>query len=54
MNAQTNQQCGDNSFLELGDAPLPKVGPDEVLVRVKAAGVNPVDWKVMSRGVWMR
>ncbi|GLY87585.1 oxidoreductase [Actinoallomurus iriomotensis] len=28
------------------DAPEPKVGPDFVLVRVKAAGVNPVDWKI--------
>lgn len=28
------------------DAPDPKVGPDFVLVRVKAAGVNPVDWKI--------
>jgi NADPH:quinone reductase-like Zn-dependent oxidoreductase len=28
------------------DAPEPKVGPDSVLVRVKAAGVNPVDWKI--------
>lgn len=28
------------------DVPEPKVGPDFVLVRVKAAGVNPVDWKI--------
>lgn len=26
--------------------PEPKVGPDFVLVRAKAAGVNPVDWKI--------
>ncbi|MET7288694.1 NADP-dependent oxidoreductase [Streptomyces sp. NPDC005573] len=30
------------------DMPEPKVGPDTVLVRVKAAGVNPVDWKVAA------
>ncbi|MGP3952571.1 NADP-dependent oxidoreductase [Streptomyces sp. 7N604] len=28
--------------------PEPKVGPDTVLVRTKAAGVNPVDWKVAA------
>jgi NADPH:quinone reductase-like Zn-dependent oxidoreductase len=28
------------------DAPNPKIGPDFVLVRAKAAGVNPVDWKI--------
>ena len=39
---------GDTSVLEHGDLPDPKVGPGEVLVRVRAASVNPVDWKVMS------
>jgi NADPH:quinone reductase-like Zn-dependent oxidoreductase len=28
------------------ELPDPPVGPDTVLVRVRAAGVNPVDWKV--------
>jgi NADPH:quinone reductase-like Zn-dependent oxidoreductase len=28
------------------DLPTPKVGADEVLIRVLAAGVNPFDWKV--------
>ena len=51
MKAQTYQQYGDPSVLELTDQPLPKVGPGEVLVRVKAAGINPVDWKVMSGGL---
>ncbi|NYE93909.1 NADPH:quinone reductase-like Zn-dependent oxidoreductase [Psychromicrobium silvestre] len=38
----------DNSSLELGDLPNPKVGPGTLLVEVKAAGVNPVDWKVLA------
>jgi NADPH:quinone reductase-like Zn-dependent oxidoreductase len=30
--------------------PTPEPGPTEVLVRVTAAGVNPVDWKTRERG----
>ena len=37
-------------MLELEDAPRPEAGPGEVLVRQAAAGVNPVDWKVRTRG----
>jgi NADPH:quinone reductase-like Zn-dependent oxidoreductase len=37
--------------LRLTDRPDPKVAPDHVLVRVRAAGVNPVDWKVASGGL---
>ncbi|WP_024801987.1 NADP-dependent oxidoreductase [Nocardia sp. BMG51109] len=39
---------GDPDVLEFGELPTPKVGPDQVLVRVRAAGVNPVDWKVLA------
>jgi NADPH:quinone reductase-like Zn-dependent oxidoreductase len=35
--------------LVVEDAPVPEPGPTEVLVRVAAAGVNPVDWKVRDR-----
>ena len=28
------------------DVPVPEPGPDELLVRVRAAGVNPGDWRV--------
>jgi NADPH:quinone reductase-like Zn-dependent oxidoreductase len=37
--------------LYLTDRPDPKVAPDHVLVRVRAAGVNPVDWKAASGGL---
>jgi NADPH:quinone reductase-like Zn-dependent oxidoreductase len=30
------------------DVPVPVPGPDELLVRVRAAGVNPGDWKLRS------
>lgn len=41
----------DNSRLKVGDVPEPKVGPSQVLIEVRAAGVNPVDWKVMAGGL---
>ncbi|WP_067488754.1 NADP-dependent oxidoreductase [Actinomadura hibisca] len=41
----------DNSRLKFGEVPDPRVGPGQVLVEVRAAGVNPVDWKVMSGGL---
>lgn len=34
--------------LQVTEQPTPKVGPGSILIRVKAAGVNPVDWKVMG------
>jgi NADPH:quinone reductase-like Zn-dependent oxidoreductase len=39
---------GAPDVLTLTDRPDPKVGPDSVLVRVKCAGVNPVDWKILE------
>ncbi len=37
---------GGPEVLEELDLPEPKVGPDSVLIRARAAGVNPVDHKV--------
>jgi NADPH:quinone reductase-like Zn-dependent oxidoreductase len=37
---------GPASVLRLVDVPRPEAGPGEVLVRVEAAGVNPIDWKL--------
>ena len=51
MRAMTYAQYGDNDVLELADQPTPKVGPGELLVEVRAASVNPVDWKLMSGGL---
>ncbi|MEU4114179.1 NADP-dependent oxidoreductase [Kitasatospora sp. NPDC028055] len=41
----------DNSRLRYGEVPDPKVGPGQVLIQVRAASVNPVDWKVMAGGL---
>lgn len=46
MKAIALNKYGGPDDLELTDLPEPRLGPDSVLVRVKAAGVNPVDWKV--------
>ena len=46
MRAITYSRYGGPDVLETTDLPTPKVGPDSVLVRVRAASVNPVDWKV--------
>ncbi|ARH95655.1 NADP-dependent oxidoreductase [Streptomyces sp. MOE7] len=48
MKAISAKRYGDPDVLEYGDQPDPKVAPDSVLIRVKAAGVNPVDWKVLA------
>jgi len=46
MRAIAYSRFGGPDVLELVDLPEPKVGPDSVLVRVRATSVNPVDWKV--------
>jgi NADPH:quinone reductase-like Zn-dependent oxidoreductase len=51
MRAVAVREWGDRSKLELIEHDLPPVAPDGVLVRVKAAGVNPVDTKI--RGGYM-
>ena len=50
MRAIRQQALGGPDVLELVEVPRPEPGPTEVLVRVTAAGVNPVDWKVRERG----
>ncbi|MEU9122237.1 NADP-dependent oxidoreductase [Streptomyces sp. NPDC048506] len=48
MKAISAKSYGGPEVLEYTDLPDPKVSPDAVLIRVKAAGVNPVDWKVLA------
>lgn len=51
MRAMTYSRYGGLDVLEPTEQPVPKVGPGEVLVRVRSASVNPVDWKLMSGGL---
>ena len=46
MKAVRIHAYGDNSVLQFEDAPKPEVKADEALVRVVAAAVNPIDWKI--------
>jgi NADPH:quinone reductase-like Zn-dependent oxidoreductase len=46
MRAVAYSSYGGPEVLQVTDLPAPKVGPDTVLVRVRAAGVNPVDIKI--------
>ncbi len=48
MKAITYAEYGDPAVLTLSDIPDPKFGPGEVLIRVRSASVNPVDWKVVA------
>ena len=51
MKAIRLQAFGAADQLELQDVPVPVAGPRQVLVRVVAAGINPIDWKIRSGAV---
>jgi NADPH:quinone reductase-like Zn-dependent oxidoreductase len=46
MKAVVINTFGGNDVVEVKDMPNPVAGADEVLIRVRAAGVNPADWKI--------
>jgi NADPH:quinone reductase-like Zn-dependent oxidoreductase len=45
------EEFGGPERLQLMELPDPPLGPDVVVIDVKAAGVNPVDWKVREGGL---
>ena len=48
MKAIRIHDYGSADVMRYEDAPLPEPGPDEVLIKIHGAGVNPVDWKIRS------
>lgn len=52
MKAMVIREFGGPEKLELADMPKPSPKKNQVLVRVKAASVNPVDFKIRRAGGW--
>ena len=50
MKAMIIRESGEPSVFESADIPVPQIGPGQVLVRVGATSVNPVDWKIRKLG----
>lgn len=48
MKAVRFHAYGGPEVVAVEDAPMPVAGPDDVLIRVHAAAVNPVDWKIRA------
>jgi NADPH:quinone reductase-like Zn-dependent oxidoreductase len=48
MKAIRIHSYGGPEVLTYEDIPRPAAGPNEVLVRVQAASINPIDWKVRA------
>lgn len=46
MKAAVFNRYGGNEVVEVKDIPVPSAGPAGVVIKVHAASVNPVDWKV--------
>lgn len=50
MQAVRIHGAGGPEVLKLERVPVPQAGEGQVLLRLRAAGVNPVDWKIRERG----
>lgn len=48
MNAIVQDEYGTSDVLHLGEIKRPEIGPDEVLVRVRAAGLDRGTWHLMT------
>jgi NADPH:quinone reductase-like Zn-dependent oxidoreductase len=48
MRALQYRAYGGPEVLEWGEAPDPHAGPGQIRVAVRAASVNPIDWKAIS------
>ena len=59
MNAEATMRAVNQDFLggpevlEIVELPIPEARPNEVLVRVRASGLNPTDWAHRARGFFL-
>lgn len=56
MRAALLPAYGEAALMQVTTTPAPACGPEDVLVRVKASSVNPIDWKIRqgSQRVFVR
>lgn len=52
MKAIVRRRYGASDVLELANLPKPSLTENEVLIRVRAAGLNPFDWHMMRGTPW--
>lgn len=48
MKAAITTAYGSSDVLNVEEVAIPTIGSDEILVEVKAASINPLDWKIRS------
>jgi NADPH:quinone reductase-like Zn-dependent oxidoreductase len=48
MKAIAYQKFGNINVLQTVEEPTPGIQADQVLVRVKAVSINPMDWKIRN------
>src|SRR5215208_2172839 len=51
MRALQFSEYGSPEVLTWGDAPVPHAEPGEIRIAVRAASVNPIDWKMLTGGL---
>ncbi len=53
MRAMMMQKAGEPDVLQMTETAIPDCGDDEILVRLVAAGVNPIDTKLRNNGLYI-
>lgn len=49
MKAAIIEKFGTDESIHIKEKPVPSIQADDVLIQVKAAGINPIDWKTKMR-----